>query len=124
MSRKAGAMDLAKALGRQNVERAAAAQPAAPSYAAAMPVAPQAVPAVPFLEARPAGPGRAPSRAGQTNISGWFDMPVKLKLDELRIARQRALGRRVTQQELLSEAFNDLFKKYGLPEMAPSGTGR
>lgn len=64
--------------------------------------------------------GRAPSRAKQTNISGWFDMPVKNTLDELRLARQKALGRRVTNQELMGEAFNDLFKKYGLPEVAPT----
>lgn len=51
-------------------------------------------------------------------------MAVKLNLDELRVARQRALGRRVTQQELLSEAYNDLFRKYGLPETAPSAEGR
>ena len=116
MSRKGGTIDLAQALGRRNVERAdpapvpPALRPASAPEAVSSPVA--------------GGQGRAPSRAGQTNISGWFDMPVKLKLDELRIARQRALGRRVTQQELLSEAFNDLFKKYGLPEMAPSGAGR
>lgn len=108
MSRRGGGIDLAKALGKRNVER----EPAPVATAA------------PVAEPRAAAQGRAPSRAGQTNISAWFDMPVKLKLDELRIARQRALGRRVTQQELLSEAFNDLFKKYGQPEMAPSAIDR
>ena len=98
MSRKTKTIDLAEALGR----REAGPVPAGPAAPAP----------------------RAPSRAGQTNISGWFDMPVKLKLDELRVARQRSLGRRVTQQELLSEAFNDLFKKYGLPEMAPTADPR
>ena len=108
MSRRGSGIDLAKALGKRSAER----EPA--------PV----VMTAPVVEQRTTVQGRAPSRTGQTNISGWFDMPVKLKLDELRIARQRALGRRVTQQELLSEAFNDLFKKYGLPEMAPSGVDR
>ena len=113
MSRKGSGIDLAQALGRHRAEREIEA------------VAPMAIEALAPTSAGRAGQGaRAPSRAGQTNISGWFDMPVKLKLDELRIARQRALGRRVTQQELLSEAYNDLFKKYGLPEMAPSGAGR
>ena len=113
MSRKGSRIDLAQALGRGRAEREteAIAQIAVEAPAASGPV-------------RAGQGGRAPSRAGQTNISGWFDMPVKLKLDELRVARQRALGRRVTQQELLSEAYNDLFKKYGLPEMAPSGAGR
>jgi hypothetical protein len=32
--------------------------------------------------------------------------------------RSRALGRKVTAQELLAEALNDLFKKYGKPEVA------
>ena len=109
MSRRAGGIDLAQALGRRKAE--AEAQAAPPPPAAAPP-------------GQGAARGRAPSRAGQTNISGWFDTPVKFKLDELRIARQRALGRRVTQQELLSEAYNDLFRKYGLPEMAPSGPDR
>jgi hypothetical protein len=110
MTRKGTGIDLAQALGRNKVERAVDADALAVGEARTPGRASQSV--------------RAPSRAGQTNISGWFDMPVKLKLDELRIARQRALGRRVTQQELLSEAYNDLFKKYGLPEMAPSGAGR
>lgn len=64
--------------------------------------------------------GRAPSRKNQKNISGWFDLPVKLTLDELRAHRQRQLGDTVTNQELLAEALNDLFKKYGFPEVAPS----
>jgi hypothetical protein len=109
MSRKGAGIDLAQALGRRRAEEQAE----------------RPVQAMPAVTPKPAGQGaRAPSRAGQTNISGWFDMPVKLKLDELRIARQRMLGRRVTQQELLSEAYNDLFKKYGLPEMAPGGPDR
>ena len=107
MTRRTATIDLAQALGRRASER----EPA--------PVAARAAD-VPAATAQ----GRAPSRNGQTNISGWFDMPVKLKLDELRIARQGALGRRVTQQELLSEAFNDLFMKYGLPEMAPGRPDR
>ncbi len=64
--------------------------------------------------------GRASSRSGQTNISAWFDPSVKLTLEELRLQRQRGLGRRVTLQELMGEAFNDIFKKYGLPEVAPT----
>lgn len=63
---------------------------------------------------------RASSREGQVNISAWFDMPVRYTLDELCLKRKRELGRRVTTQELLGEALNDLFKKYGLPEVAPT----
>jgi len=47
-------------------------------------------------------------------------MPVKHTLEELRLARQKQLGRRVTIQEIMGEAFNDIFKKYGFPEVAPT----
>ena len=107
MSRRNMGIDLARALERRHEASHSPAE------------VPATAPAAPGPQA-----ARAPSRAGQTNISGWFDMPVKLKLDELRVARQRSLGRRITQQELLSEAFNDLFKKYGQAEMAPGGEGR
>lgn len=63
---------------------------------------------------------RTASRADQVNISGWFPKAVKFTLDELRIKRQRELGRRVTSQELMGEAYNELFKKYGMPEVAPT----
>lgn len=59
-------------------------------------------------------------RSDQANISGWFSKSVKFTLDELRLKRQRELGRRVTIQELMGEAYNDLFKKYGFPEVAPT----
>ena len=59
-------------------------------------------------------------RSDQVNVSAWFPKTVKFTLDELRIKRQRELGRRVTIQELMGEAYNDLFKKYGFPEVAPT----
>lgn len=37
---------------------------------------------------------------------------------ELATKRSRELGRKITSQELLAEALNDLFKKYGRPEVA------
>lgn len=64
-----------------------------------------------------------PDRANKTNITGYFDKPVKWELQDLATARSRAMGRKVTVQELLSEALNDLFKKYGKPEIA-GGAGR
>ena len=74
----------------------------------------------PKPEPRPKQQGRQ----GKSNIAGWFPMPVKLTLDELRLKRQRELGRNVTMQELMGEAYNDLFKKYGLPEVAPTRDGK
>lgn len=63
-----------------------------------------------------------PDRANKTNITGYFDKPVKWELQELATERSRSQGRRVTVQELLSEALNDLFKKYGKPEIVKSKT--
>jgi len=59
-----------------------------------------------------------PDRAGKTNITGYFDKPVKWELQDLATERSRTLGRKVTAQELLAEALNDLFKKYGKAEIA------
>lgn len=59
-----------------------------------------------------------PDRAGKTNVTGYFDKPVKWELQELATERSRSLGRKITSQELLAEALNDLFKKYGKPEVA------
>lgn len=59
-----------------------------------------------------------PGRASKTNVTGYFDRPVKWELQELATERSRTLGRKVTTQELLAEALNDLFKKYGKPELA------
>ena len=52
--------------------------------------------------------GSRQDRRGMVNIAAWF--PVE---------RSRKLGRKVTSQELLAEAYNDLFKKYGRAELAP-----
>lgn len=60
-----------------------------------------------------------PDRAGKTNITGYFDKPVKWELQDLATERSRAVGRKVTTQELLGEALNDLFKKYGKAEIVP-----
>lgn len=49
-----------------------------------------------------------PRCEGKTNITEYFDRPVKRELQELATERSRATGRRVTTQELLAEALNDL----------------
>lgn len=68
--------------------------------------------------------GRTPARVGKASIGGWFDVSVKHGLDELRLRQAREQGGRVTVQDLLDEAINDLFKKYGMPELAPGRRGR
>ncbi len=57
-------------------------------------------------------------RQGMVNIAAWFPVRVKFELEEIRLERSRQLGRKVTMQEIQAEADNDLFKKYGKPEMA------
>ena len=60
---------------------------------------------------------KRPDRAGKPNVTGYFDKPVKWELQDLATERSRTLGRKVTAQELLGEALNDLFKKYGKAEV-------
>ncbi len=57
-------------------------------------------------------------RQGMVNIAAWFPVRVKFELEEIRLERSRQLGRKVTMQEIQAEAYNELFKKYGKPEMA------
>ena len=59
------------------------------------------------------------TREGMVNIAGWFPTNVKFELEELRLQRSRKAGRKITLQEIQAEAYNDLFKKYGRPELAP-----
>ncbi len=61
--------------------------------------------------ARTAAP--QPSRAGKTNVTGYFPPEVKASL---RLVQARRGG---TIQDILAEALNDLFAKYGVPESAP-----
>ena len=67
-----------------------------------------------------AAKAKAPnSREGLANIAGWFPINVKFELDELRLELSRKAGQKITMQEIQAEAYNDLFKKYGRPELAP-----
>ena len=54
-----------------------------------------------------------PSRAGKTNVTGYFPLEVKASL---RLVQARRGG---TIQDILAEALNDLFAKYKVPESAP-----
>jgi hypothetical protein len=68
---------------------------------------------------RPDNPHYRPSREGMENLTGYFPPAVKNQLLELSIERRRATGHKVTIQDLLGEALNDLFAKYGKPEIVP-----
>lgn len=68
---------------------------------------------------KPPPTGQKSGRDGHSSIQGWYPNAVKYTLEELRLKRSKELGRKVTSQELMGEAFNELFKKYGFPETAP-----
>ena len=53
--------------------------------------------------------GSRQDRRGMVNIAAWFPVRVKFELEEIRLERSRKLGRKVTSQEILAEAYNDLF---------------
>src|SRR4051812_31427173 len=78
---------------------------------------PQTAP-VPMVEAfRPAAQYHQPSRVGTKPITVHFPQDVR---DQLKLI---ALQERKTLHNLLAEAFNDLFAKYGKPEIAPAERG-
>jgi hypothetical protein len=56
---------------------------------------------------------QAPSRAGTAPITGHFPKEVR---DQLKIL---AIEKNSTLHKLMAEAYNDLFAKYGKPEIAP-----
>jgi hypothetical protein len=55
---------------------------------------------------------QAPSRQGKKAISGFFDRAVSRQLKQIGIDHDK------TGQELLAEAINGLFQKYGKPPIA------
>ena len=60
-----------------------------------------------------AAPSKAKSRAGTRQVAAHFPAEVAWQLRELAVAQ------RTTVQHLLGEALNDLFQKYGRPEIVP-----
>ena len=55
-----------------------------------------------------------PSRAGKRQVAAYFPAPVQKQLKLLMVEND------TTVQNLLAEALNDLFAKYGKPEIAPT----
>ena len=63
-----------------------------------------------------AGKGiQAPSRTGKRQVAAYFPVAVQKQLKYLTVEND------TTVQDLLAEALNDLFAKYGKPEVAPTG---
>jgi hypothetical protein len=73
--------------------------------------------APPLPANRPAASPRVatprPDRAQKTNITGYFSQEVK---SSMRLVQAKRGG---SIQELLAEALNDLFRKYGVAATAP-----
>ena len=55
-----------------------------------------------------------PSRNGKRQVADYFPVPVQKQLKLLMVEND------TTVQNLLAEALNDLFAKYGKPEIAPT----
>lgn len=55
---------------------------------------------------------RTPSRVGKKTVAAHFDPAVSRQLKQIGIERDRST------QDLLREAINDLFSKYGRPPIA------
>ena len=66
----------------------------------------------PLRPHRPAQP-RKPSRIGKRNVTAYFHPEVAQQL------RRLAAERDTTHQNLIGEALNLLFAKYGKPALAP-----
>jgi hypothetical protein len=61
----------------------------------------------------PDNPHYRPGRAGKSNVTGYFPPEVKKQLRLMSAEQDKTI------QKLLAEALNDLFAKYGKPELAP-----
>ena len=58
-------------------------------------------------------PHYRPGRAMQVNVTGYFPPEVKKQLRLLSAEQDKTI------QQILAEALNDVFAKYGKPELAP-----
>jgi hypothetical protein len=70
----------------------------------------------PAVTTSTASPAKAKGRGGTSPITVHFPKQVR---DQLKIM---AVQRDTTLHALVAEAYNDLFAKYGKPEIAPSET--
>jgi hypothetical protein len=60
---------------------------------------------------------KSPGRDGKRNVTGYFPPVVNKQLKQIGIDHDKTI------QRLLAEALNDLFVKYGKPEVAPIDEG-
>ena len=72
-------------------------------------------PPPPEKQASGDNPHYRPGRADKVNVTGYFPPAVKKQLRLLSAEQDK------TMQQILAEALNDVFAKYGKPEIAPIG---
>jgi hypothetical protein len=87
-------------------------RPVRPSSAEVSAVSPPAGPEAPRKERVEAATAVPPSRQGKKAIAAYFDPAVRKQLALLAVQEER------TQADLLAEAINLLFDKYGQPPIA------
>lgn len=108
---------------KKNLAAALASEPETPARFPEPRRAPRPDPAQGRQDAADSAPSGAtrsvpPHRVNKVNIAGWFDRSVKNQLDEVRLLLSKQRGETVTSVDVQAEAYNDLFAKYGLPEIA------
>lgn len=57
---------------------------------------------------------KAPSRIGDVQVAGYYPQQVRVQLKILAAEQGRSM------ESMIAEALNDLFAKYGKPEIAPA----
>ena len=73
---------------------------------------PEAAPPVAVDAPRQAG-GKPPSRVAAVQVAGYYPKEVRVQLKILAAEQGRSM------ENMIAEALNDLFAKYGKPEIAP-----
>lgn len=87
------------------------------------PVVPIAAPAAiappaPAAETRTLASARAPSREGLRAVTTYVSPEAHAQLSMMAIERGQKEKRKVSTQELMTEALNDLFRKHGKSQIA------
>jgi hypothetical protein len=73
------------------------------------------VPPPPADQAEPRpGTRKPPSRIGDVQVAGYYPQQVRVQLKILAAEQGRSM------ESMIAEALNDLFAKYGKPEIAPA----
>jgi len=98
---------------RKSADLRSAMQASAKAAARQAPPPVESAPSDALSQTYPDNPHYRPGRAQKSNVTGYFPPAVKKQL------RMLAAEHDTTIQALLAEGLNDLFAKYGKPEIVP-----